>query len=117
DSSRAPPRWSDSSRRASSGSVTVTHRGRNRAACSNRACQRVCALRPRTCKRSERCSITSRQLRPMDPVEPSTTTRRGHVDLAEEEKSDRWPREGGAKSLQLVQERKYFSRPPSKAAS
>src|SRR6516165_9475503 len=49
-------------------------------ACSKSCCQLAWALKPTASSRSLRCSITSRQLVPMEPVDPSTTTRRRNSD-------------------------------------
>ena len=45
------------------------------------------ALRPTVCSRSGRCVMTSSVLVPMEPVEPSTTTRRGEGTLADKKHS------------------------------
>ena len=60
---------------AASGSVRVMKRGRNAWACSTSASPLEWALRPRARSRAPpSCAITLSALRPIEPVEPRTTT-------------------------------------------
>src|SRR5262249_44477898 len=95
--------------RADSGSAITTQRGRQPRACSHTASQLVWALSPNTARRWGRPAMTSRQLTPMDPVDPRTITRR-KPGMAESGTA------GGAGTNHRVQDRKGITGRPGIAA-
>lgn len=66
-------------------------------------CQRLCAVRPASCRRSPCAAITSRQLVPIDPVDPRTAIRfREDRSAFGKTGTHSEPRQNPGKSPQLV---------------